>query len=62
VLHLEARVGHHPGRRVRVALAQVSQQDAFTGADPPGDRLADRAGSNDDNDFVHDHLLLLLLG
>ena len=33
---------------------QVRQHDVLTGADPPGDRLADRAGSNDDNDFVHD--------
>ena len=52
--HLEAGVAHHLGRRVGVALPQVRQHDVLTGADPPGDRLADRAGSDDDNDFVHD--------
>ncbi len=52
---LEAGVAQHLGRGVGVALAQVGQHDVLAGADPPGDGLANRAGSNDDDDFVHDH-------
>jgi hypothetical protein len=35
--HLEASVCHHTCGRVRFALVQVGQHDAFTGADPPGE-------------------------
>jgi hypothetical protein len=38
-------------RRIGVLLAHVGQQDVLTYTDPPGDGLADLAGSDD-----HDHI------
>ena len=46
--HLEASVAQHLGRRVGVLLVQVRQQDVLAGADPPGDGLTDRPGSEDE--------------
>src|SRR5215208_3890490 len=54
---LESGVAQHLGRRVGVPLAQVRQQDLLTGADPPGDCLTDRPGSDDDRDLAHGDLL-----
>ena len=34
-------------------LLQVGQHDVLAGADPSSDRLADRPGSDDDDDFAH---------
>jgi hypothetical protein len=45
------------GGGVRGLLAQVSQQDVLAGADPPGDGLANRPGSDDDIDLAHGELL-----
>ena len=39
---------------------QVGQQDVLAKADPPGDCLTDLPGSDDNNDFTHDHFLHLL--
>jgi hypothetical protein len=55
--HLEPGVAHHLGRRVDVALVQVRHQDVFAGADPPGDGLTNRPGSDDDGDLAHGDLL-----
>jgi hypothetical protein len=41
-------------------LVQVGQQDVLAKADPPGDCLTDLPGSDDNNDFTHDHFLHLL--
>ena len=51
--HLESGVAQDLGRRVGVFLAQVGQHDVLACADPPRDRLTDRAGSDDDDDFRH---------
>jgi len=52
--HLESCIAQNLGRRIGVLLAQVSQQDMFARAHPPGDCLADGTGSDDDNDVAHD--------
>jgi hypothetical protein len=58
--HLEPGVAQHLSRRIGIALVQVGQQDVLAKADPPGDCLTDLPGSDDNNDFTHDHFLHLL--
>ena len=50
--HVEAGVAEDLGRGVGVLDAQVGEHDVLAGADSPGDRLTDRAGADDDDDFV----------
>ena len=59
VLTSNPAFAQHLGRRVGIALVQVGQQDVLAKADPPRDCLTDLPGSDDNNDFTHDHFLHL---
>src|SRR5512143_223540 len=52
--HLVAGVPHALRCRLGVATMKVSQEDVLADTDPPGDRLADLAGPDDDDDVPHD--------
>jgi hypothetical protein len=54
---VEAGVSNHLCRGVGVLAVEVGQHDLLPGAHAPGDRLADRSGSDDDNDLAQGALL-----
>lgn len=54
--HREARVGQNRGSRPRTLLPQVGEEHVAPRADPAGDGLPDRTGSDDDDNLGHGDL------
>jgi hypothetical protein len=50
---LESGILQHLGRRRGILFSQISQEDAFSGADPSRDRLTNRPCPDDDDDVAH---------
>jgi len=47
-------VGHHLGCCLRVRLAAAGEHDVLADGDPAGDGLTDLAGSDDNDDGLHE--------